>query len=166
LAEQGESNAAPMLRTVLSGFLLLHFTALILGNLPWSPFIAVLYPTYSWYLRCTGQLQDWGMYSRPDRLRSTLWFTAHFDDGRVEHPWGDTAGMSARRVYLLESLLLRDGQDKSAERFLRLMLSRYQSDDRPRRLELGMDVWPTYGFEVQSLVGSSEPRRVRCEVYR
>ena len=165
-AEPNESAAGTVRRALLSGFFLFHFTALVLGNLPWSPFIAVVYPTYAWYLRSTGQLQDWGMYSRPDHIRTTLWLTAHFDDGRVEYPWGDTVGMSPRRVYLLESLIMRNDRDQEADRFLWNIMNRYPVDDQPRRIELGMESWPTYGFEVQDLVTPPEPIRRNREVHR
>lgn len=153
-------------RRLFSGLLVLHLTALVLGNLPWSPFIATLYPIYSWYLSTTGQIQNWRMYTRPDHLRTAMWLTAHFDDGRIEQPWGETARMSPRRLYVLETLLMRDDRDEAADRFLRRILNRYPADARPQRVELGLESWPTHGFDVPDGAEPSNPLRRTYEVRR
>lgn len=160
------SHRLPPRKLLLSAFFVFHFTVLLLNNLPWSPFIAPLYPKYSWYPRLTGQIQDWGMYTHPDHQRSLIRLTAHFDDERVEHPWGVMSRMGSRRLYFLEGLFVRENREDIADRFLRHVMNGYPEHDRPNRVELVIDSWPTYGFDVLKIAEPADPTQRKRVVHR
>lgn len=139
----------PIRKIILSALFTLHFAALFLNNLPWSPFIAALYPKYAWYIRLTGQGQNWSMYTHPDRNRSRFSLTAYYQDQRREdRPWGSMTGMDPRKLYFLEGLFMRKGGETAADRFLDYLLARYPEDDHPVRLELVLETWTTPGYDA------------------
>lgn len=125
-----------MKRALLAALLLLHVTVLALGSLPWSPFVAQLFPYYAGYLRWTGQLQGWAMYQYPDHRSQEFELIARFPDGREERPWGDVHEMSSRNFYFLESLFLRNDEQRFAYRFLDVLRERWPTEPRPSALVL------------------------------
>jgi hypothetical protein len=121
-------------RRLLAVGLLLHFSVLALNALPWSRFVGVLYPFYSWYPRWTGQNQVWAMYQYPDRRSQEFDLIARFADGREERPWGGIHEMRSRNFYFLEALFLRNDNDKFAQRFLEVLHQRWPAEPRPTTL--------------------------------
>jgi hypothetical protein len=118
-------------RRFLAVALLLHFSVLALNALPWSRFIAVLYPYYAWYPRWTGQNQVWAMYQYPDRRSNEFDLIARFGGDKEERPWGGVHEMRSRYFYFLEALFLRNDGEKFAQRFLEVLRQRWPAEPRP-----------------------------------
>jgi len=125
-----------VLRRILSFAIALHFAVLVVNNLPWSPFVARLFPLYSWYPIATGQNQNWSMYQYPIHFQPDFHLVARFPDGAETRPWGTSRRMRAREVYLLEKLFLMNDGNRLAYRLFDALHDRYPADYRPTEIVL------------------------------
>lgn len=121
-------------RLLVSLFLLFHIGSLVLASLPWSPFVASLFPYYSWYIKATSQQQGWGMYQYPTQADMRYEFIAVMPDGSVHWPVGRPEDVTPRQLYILEGLLSSHG--RYADQFMTYVREQYPSGKEPVRMEM------------------------------
>ena len=145
----------------------LHCSMLFVAALPRTRFREVLSSVVEAYVAVTGQEQDWGMYQSLDRHRSEYALEAVFADGRVEQPWGTSAEMEARRLYLLEGFFIGAERRALGERFLDVLHARWPASPAPvmlrlRRASTGLRDYA----ELPGGAGPLKPLTGRSEIVR
>jgi len=146
-----------MLRLLASIILLFHFTALTLNNLPWSDFIASLYPYYSWYIYRTGQAQNWALYNNVLKSSPNFELELSYADGRTELPWGTSRQMASRSLYFLEAVLIRRKMDGYGDRFLQWFWDNAPEGAKPSAARLSHYFTPIPEHGIRETAGITGP---------
>ena len=90
-------------RNGLSLLLLLHFTALLINNLPHNAFVYKVDDLYLWYMNLTGQYQTgWGMYGTPTRQNDHFQIKV-YNSQRPDQEYGLLEIESPRELYFVEA---------------------------------------------------------------
>ena len=153
-------------RRLLSIALLAHFGVLVLAALPGSPFVEALYPLYGWYIRVSGQGQNWAMYQYPSREDSDFELIARFPDGHEERPWGLAPDMRSRELYFLEALFVRGDDQQLGARFLEVLRQRWQGPVRPSSLLVRRTLTGISDFRKVPELGTRTGSRSVLEIER
>ena len=91
-------------RNGVSMLVLLHFTALLINNLPHNAFTYKVDDLYLWYLNFTGQYQTgWGMYGTPTRLNDHFQLKVYNTD-KPDEEYRFLEIESPRELYLVEAM--------------------------------------------------------------
>ncbi|HYO98501.1 MAG TPA: hypothetical protein VER33_28555 [Polyangiaceae bacterium] len=152
-------------RRLLAVALLAHFSVLVLAALPASRFVEALYPLYGWYIRVSGQGQNWAMYQYPARDDSDFELIARFPDGHEERPWGLAPDMRSRELYFLEALFVQ-GDERLGNRFLEVLRQRWDGPVRPSSLVVRRTLTGISDFRKVPEVGTRSGSRSVREIER
>ncbi len=91
-------------RNGLSLLLVLHFTVLLINNLPHTAFTYKVDGLYLWYLNLTGQYQKgWGMYNNPTRANDHF-LVKVFDLRNQDKEYKYLQIDNPRELYFVESI--------------------------------------------------------------
>ncbi len=92
-------------RNVVTVLVLLHFTVLLINNLPHTPFTFKVQNLYLWYMNLTGQYQKgWGMYSFITR-RNDHYQLKVYNSDNPDQEYRFYEIENARELYFVESIL-------------------------------------------------------------
>ena len=91
-------------RNVVTVLVLLHFTVLLINNLPHTPFTLKVQNLYLWYMNLTGQYQTgWGMYGTVTRQNDHYQLKVYNSDN-PDQEYRFYEIENARELYFVETI--------------------------------------------------------------
>lgn len=109
-----------------------HIFALLLSNLPTSPFTQILWPYYSWYPRLTNQIQGgWPMYSRPSHEDNFYQIRAILSDHSIRLPLGSQNQWNSRFLYFIEGIFSNSNGEAYGDALLDHIYEMYPEIGKP-----------------------------------